>query len=137
MHFGGIHAGHALVTFLLFLVLIDPLGPVDLDVLALGGSLGEPGPEGRGVVLFLQDDEQVEAGLGPLGLGGVDLPEQLVVELVLVLVADALEGDRILGQVDLLLFDVPQPHLDEDSVLALRPLYNRNPTNQATRTSSW
>jgi hypothetical protein len=48
--------------------------------LVFGGGFDESGPESRLVVFLVEDKEEMEAGLGPLGVFAVDLVEEFDVD---------------------------------------------------------
>ena len=122
LHLGGIEASQALIAFLGFLILIDPLGPIHLDVLVLLLGLEQPGPEWRILVLLLEDEEQMEAGLVPLGGLLIDLLEELKGEGVLLPVTVANKGQGGIGEFYVIIGDVSELHLEIDLVLSLSPL---------------
>jgi hypothetical protein len=108
LHHRGVNSSESLVGFFLSLVLVDPLAPIDLDVLVLGGGLEESGPEGGGGVFLLDDEEEVEASFGPFGVGPVDLPVEFEAELVLLLVTVSDEGEGGVGEFDVFVGDVAE-----------------------------
>ncbi len=121
LHLGGVKATEALVGVFLLLVLVDPLRPVDLDVLILLLALHESRPKGGIRVLLLEHEKHMEAGFAPLGASSVDLVEEFEFEGVGLLSGFALELEVRGGEFDLFVGDVHQVQLDEDAVLALGP----------------
>ena len=63
----------------------------------------------------------------PLGGFTVNFPVELEGELILLFVADAVEGKSGLGEFNFLVLDVPERHFKVDLVLTLGPLDNRVP----------
>ena len=63
LHLRWVNSSHSLVAFLLLLILVDPLVPVDLNVLVLLFVLGESGPETQGFVLLIENEQEMEASL--------------------------------------------------------------------------
>lgn len=119
---GGIEATQALIAFLWFLVLIDPLGPIYLNVLVLFLGLEQPGPEWRILVLLLEDKQQMEAGLVPLGGLLIDLFEELEGKGVLLAITVSNKGQGSIGEFYVFIGDVSELHLEIDLVLSLCPL---------------
>lgn len=92
-----------------------------MDVLVFGGGLDEPGPEGGIGVFFLKNEEEVEAGLSPLGVFGRDFIEEFELEGVLFASAGAIEVEVGGSEVNFLIGDVHEWYFKEDSVLSLCP----------------
>ena len=88
-------------------------------------ALEEPGPEGRILVLLLEDEEQMEAGLVPLGGLLLDLFEELKGEGVLLAITVSNKGQGSIGEFYVFIGDVPELHLEIDLVLSLSPLGDR------------
>ena len=125
MHLGRVKAAESLVGVFLLLVFVNPLRPVDLDVLILGSALDHPGPEGSISIFLFDDEEKVESGFVPLGGFGVDLLEELELEGILFVSDQSVEFEVGVGEIDFFFLDVHKGHLEEDLVLALSPLYQR------------
>lgn len=121
MHLGGIETSESLVGVLFFLVLVDPLRPVYLDVLALLVGLDQPGPEGGIDILFGECEEQMEAGLGPLGFLSNNLSEKFKLEGILLASTFSLEVEMGGSEVNFFIDNVHEVQLHEDTVLPLRP----------------
>lgn len=64
----------------------------------------------------------MEAVFVPLGEFGGDGSEEVDMELIVLLVALAWEGDGVLGEVDFVVKDIAEAEFDEDSVFPLGPL---------------
>lgn len=89
----GIEISKSFLTFLFFFVLINPLVPIDLNVLILFGVFDESGPEGCELILFGQGEEQIESCFGPFGLLFGDFTEEFQSEAVLLGVGFTFEGN--------------------------------------------
>jgi hypothetical protein len=71
-----VKASQALVGLLWFLILIDPLGPINLQILVFLLGFEESGPEGRIWVLLLDDEKQMEASFSPFRGSFINLFEE-------------------------------------------------------------
>lgn len=125
MHLRGIESSESFVGLLCLLVLIDPLGPIHLDVLVLVLGLEQSGPEGGRLVLFFEDEDEVEAGLGPLGGSLVDGLVEFKGEGILLSVTLSDEGESGLTEFDVVILDVPELDLQVDALLSLGPFRDR------------
>ena len=122
MHLGRVNSSHSLISFLCLLIFIDPLVPVNLNVLVFLFALGQSGPETDALILLLQNEQQMKTSLIPLGLLRYNFLEKLEIEAVVLAVTFTLELDSIVFQFDLLVADVSELDLDEYGVLPLSPL---------------
>lgn len=125
LHLRGIEASKSFVGVFFFFVLVDPLCPVDLNVLALLCGLDESWPEGGIGILLGECEEQMEAGLSPLGFLSNNLSEEFKLEGVLLASTFSLEGEMSGSEVDFFVDNVHQVQLNEDAVLPLRPFGGR------------
>jgi hypothetical protein len=121
LHLVGVEAAKSLVGVFFLFVFINPLGPINLNVLVLLSGLDESWPKGSIGFLFLKGKEHMESGLTPLGLFSDDLVEELQLEGILFAATLSLKIEMCGSQVDLFVGDVHEVELDEDAVLALRP----------------
>lgn len=121
LHLRGVEAAKTLIGIFFLFILINPFGPVDLNVLIFLGGLDESGPEGAIGILFLEDEEHVEAGLAPFGLFGEHLIEEFKLEGVFFSSAFSLEIEMCGREVNFFVGDVHEVELDEDAVFALGP----------------
>jgi hypothetical protein len=117
----GVHTSESLFWFFCLFVLIDPLLPVDLDVLGFYFFLGKSGPELCVLVFLDQDEEEVEAGFVPLGLLCVDFCEEVEAELILFGITASLKVNGVGFKLNFLFSDISELNFEEHSVLALGP----------------
>lgn len=121
LHLSGVEAAKTLVGIFFLFILINPFSPVHLNVLVFLGGLDESGPEGAIGILFLEDEEHVEAGFAPFGLFGEHLIEEFKLEGVFFSSAFSLEIEMCGGEVNFFVGNVHEMKLDEDAVFALGP----------------
>lgn len=121
LHGAGVETSESLVGIFLLLIFVDPLGPVNLNVLVFSSGLDEPRPEGGIGVFLFENEEEVEAGFGPLGVVSRDFVEEFELEGVFLASAGAIEVEVGGSEVDFLVGDVHERYFKEDPVLSLCP----------------
>jgi hypothetical protein len=125
LHLTGVQVANALVGIFFLIVFIDPLRPIDLDVLVLLGGLDESGPKGAIAILFLEDEEHMEAGFVPLGQFSSHFLEEFKLECVLFAATFSFKVEMGGCQVHLFVDDVHEMDLNEEAVFALGPFGGR------------
>ena len=106
LHLGRVQSSKTLVGILFLLVLVHPLGPVHLNIWILLGKFCQSWPKCGILILFLEDNQEMETSFSPFGGLIVNLPVKLEVQGILFLSTLSRESQLVRWEIDLLVDEV-------------------------------
>lgn len=123
LHLWRVEASKSFVRILLLLLIfVNPLGPIDLNILVFVLRFNQPRPEWSLSILLLEHHKQMEASFAPLRVIRINLRKELKFQSILFASAFALEFEMSGCKFYFLVDDVHKVYLHKDSIFTLCPL---------------